>query len=176
MTPFNPDIEDYKLLIYKVASSFHRTTGLDYDDLIAQGNLLFCKARQAYQPNRNVKFSTFLYRYLINGLNLYVKEQRKHYKNRRYKEDSDKHPWTQLPYAKLEKTITLRYNLSLLSKEAQVVVSAIINSPLEIWELLDLKKPFAMKKKLYNELRVNGWHQYTIRRVFNEIKLFLSEV
>lgn len=66
--------QTYKNLIYRIAWSFHRTTGVDVEDLIGEANLHFVRACES-KNNKYAKFSTYLYRFLENELSNYVKKE-----------------------------------------------------------------------------------------------------
>lgn len=139
----------YQLLIMSRAHSFANTTGHDLDDLISQGNLIYCEALRAYDPTRS-QFSTFLYDRLTKGLHRYTLRQARH----------------RQPFLELEENTAIvapqqfrrhlfAHHLSQLSAEAQAVVHVILNSPLE---LLGRSEPNRrrLRKRVTQRLRKQG--------------------
>ena len=65
------EYEKYKRLIYKRAWIWARKTGMDVEELIAEGNLVFAIKVKEYDEEKSC-FSTFLYRSLeLHFLNLF---------------------------------------------------------------------------------------------------------
>jgi hypothetical protein len=52
--------EDYRKLIYKISWWWNKKTGWPIDDLISEGNAVFCLALQYYVPRKKIQFSTYL--------------------------------------------------------------------------------------------------------------------
>jgi len=68
--------KDYKNLILKAAwEKKNKYPHLEIDDLIGEGNLIFVKCINNFDNSKNIKFSTYLYKCLVFGLNNYVKVQ-----------------------------------------------------------------------------------------------------
>jgi len=56
--------ERHKKIYYKVCSAYSRgKSGLDYQEIINDGPFVFNWAIQKFNPNKKIKFSTFLYLY-----------------------------------------------------------------------------------------------------------------
>ena len=51
-------VEDH-LYLPKVMASRYRNKGIDYDDLVQEGNIGLLKAAEKFEPEREVKFSTY---------------------------------------------------------------------------------------------------------------------
>lgn len=58
-------------IIGKIAKSFHKTTGLDYDDLYSEGLLAYCLCAHKYEKKYGAK-NTFLYHVINNHLKNYI--------------------------------------------------------------------------------------------------------
>ena len=153
----------YQKLILSRAHSFARTTGHDLDDLIGQGNLIYCKARRTYNPG-HAKFSTFLYSRLTEGLHRYTLRQDRH-----------RHPFLELEEGtaaiappQLRRHL-FAHHLAQLSKEAQAVVRVVLNSPLE---LLGQSGPNRrrMHKGVTQKLRKQGLSWAAIKKTFVSIQ------
>lgn len=64
-------------MIRAIAWSFHRTTGFDQEELFAQGCLIYCEAYVAYNPDKDTKLSTYVYRSVHNRLIDFMKREAK---------------------------------------------------------------------------------------------------
>lgn len=64
--------KEMKGIIISRAVAQHYKTGLDLDDLIAQGNLIFCECYRSF--NGSVEFSTFLWACLTTSLFNYCQD------------------------------------------------------------------------------------------------------
>jgi RNA polymerase sigma factor (sigma-70 family) len=69
-------------LIRKVAWSFHKSTGLEWDDLFQEAAIAYYEALESYDPSRG-KISTYMWWCMISRLKNYRKEQDE-YKCRKY--------------------------------------------------------------------------------------------
>jgi len=116
----------YQKLIISRAHSFSRSTGHDLDDLISQGNLIYCEALRTYDPARS-QFSTFLHDQLTKGLHRYTLRQAKH--RRPFLELADTFSSTAATQFRRH---LFHHHLAQLSKEAQEVVRVVLSSPLEL--------------------------------------------
>ncbi|WP_028392748.1 sigma-70 family RNA polymerase sigma factor [Bacillus cihuensis] len=78
---FTPEFDKEKVaeenirLVYKVVWKF-RNMPFDYDDILSAGMFGFNNALNSYDPNENVKFSTFAYTCIKNEIYLFMNEQR----------------------------------------------------------------------------------------------------
>jgi RNA polymerase sigma factor (sigma-70 family) len=168
------EYEKYQLLIIERALSFHNTSGLDKEDLIAQGNLIFCMAKKKYDPKRKVKFATYLYTALNNRLFSYVQNQQKHTNKREYNTPVNMPEIKQYPKSlvdfKTERLFSLLHSFVFLSKEAEYVISILMKSPGEILNAVENIAPKTIKSDLQTFLKKKGWKLTKIRETFNELK------
>ncbi len=154
----------HKNLIIKKAFSFHFTTNIPVDDLIAQGNLIFCEAIKTYDPERS-KFSTWLWKRLDRELYKYVLSIKKHNKF-----NINKDP-VEIPCFNFDSYIKYVGIKNDLTDEAHQVLSIIINSPHEIFEAIDLTRPKKARGAIVKYLRNNeGWSWPVIWKTMNELK------
>jgi len=108
-------------LIRKIAWSFHKSTGLDYDDLFQEAYLAYEYAMETYDPKREVYLSTFLWNHIANQLSSYF---------RREKDIKE-------PFVSIEEHPNLQYLASKpappyyenLSKEAQGIAELVLSAP-----------------------------------------------
>lgn len=68
-------MEKYINLLRKIAWSFHKTTGLDWDDLFSETIEFYFQAMEHYDPKK-AGITTFVSMYVTNGLLNYIKKQK----------------------------------------------------------------------------------------------------
>jgi DNA-directed RNA polymerase specialized sigma subunit len=69
--------DKYKNMIKKISWSFYKKTGIEYEEIEAQANLIFCESLNSYDSSI-ASFSTYLYSCLNNSLNNYIKNYKKY--------------------------------------------------------------------------------------------------
>lgn len=74
--PRNFVIEDENL-IRSIAWSFHRSSGVDIDELISEGIHAYCEAKLRWDPDQNAKFSTWAYFCITTTLITFVKLEKR---------------------------------------------------------------------------------------------------
>ena len=74
------EYEDYKNMIFQLAHRFHKTTNIEFDELVACGNLEFVKCQENYDPLM-ASFSTYL---TIRVKGLFIEMGRKNYRTMAY--------------------------------------------------------------------------------------------
>lgn len=60
--------EEHLNIIRSLAWSFHRTTGLDFEELFNEACFHYCRACTQYKGNKGTKFTSFLYPAIRSGL------------------------------------------------------------------------------------------------------------
>lgn len=130
----NIHYEKYQLLIIERARSFTDTTGHDFEDLISQGNLIYCQARLYFNPDRTkCKFSVWLYHRLNDGLYSYTKRQRR--KNAPVTFAQEIEEYHLVAEATADRSMRLQMRLAELSAEAREVAHIILEGPAEALHL-----------------------------------------
>lgn len=158
--------EDYKKLIYKIAWAYHRKTGIDFEELVSEGNIAFCKAKNSFDYSRDIKFCTYLYVSVKNAMKDFI-EKNNHFNNTNkinfeFKDTNN------------EFQIKLFENLS---DSGKIMVKTIINPPTEIieWAQNDKwPKKRDGKKHLLRYFREKGWKFQDIWNCFDEIQMVLG--
>ncbi|HSH52440.1 MAG TPA: sigma factor [Bacteroidales bacterium] len=151
-------------LIRKVAWSFVKTTGLEFDELFSEASLAYVQAEAKYNPDKS-QFSTFIYQSMKNHLCSYCKKE--------YQENHAEMPEEYEPvshYASTENTVFFKESISNLSEEGRIICNMIFESP---EEYLSLNKPKIAKGYLKNKLREIGWTWEKIWNGFSEVKKVL---
>ena len=62
-------------MFYKLAWSFHRSNGLEFEDLVSEASLLAVEAKMNHDPDKS-SLSTFIYINVTNGLKNYIKKNK----------------------------------------------------------------------------------------------------
>ena len=145
-------------LIRKIAWSFHRTTGYDWDDLFQEASLAYCEALKTYDPKKS-KLSTYMWWCISSHLKTFVKGQCK---------KTDFIDSIEDVYA--DKPVANTSFLDSLGREARDIADVILSSPAE-FDALDPRKAL---KKVVNKLRGKHWSAQKITRGVNELKLVLN--
>ena len=70
-------MKDYLNLIRQIAWSFHKTTGIEWDELFGEASLAYCEALRSYQPKKS-KESTWIFNCIENRLINFCKMEWKH--------------------------------------------------------------------------------------------------
>lgn len=74
--PKNFVIED-KNLIHSIAWSFHKSSGVEFDELFSEGVHAYCEAKLRWDSNRSTKFTTWAFLCITNALINYVKLEKR---------------------------------------------------------------------------------------------------
>ena len=157
--------EENKNMIYKKSLSFHRTTGLRFEDLLSESNGLFMKAIKTFDEKKKAKFSSWLWIILTNGLNSYSK------KTDLPNQDPD--TFILVDFKKERDPVAcliLKEKIENLSESAKEVASILLSCPVEILELSGLETPKKIRSKIKQYLRNDGWTWEMIYNSFREIK------
>ena len=141
-------------LIRKVAWSFHKTTGLDWEDLFQEASLAYCKALKQYDPDRGVQLSTFMFWAIRSHLLNYIAKEKKHHNHIIPFEDlaEDYHTGTSL--------------FEQISTEGQQLISVLFSSPVDFEQPMSTSFSMKIGKKMMGE----GWERNKIWATLKELK------
>lgn len=166
--------QQYQKMVYKMAWKYHWRTGIEWEDLYAQANLIFCEALQAWDPMGGRKFSAFLYHRLNQYLLNYVTIP--HKVEPCINPDDNLMPSGQ----DVEAQVNLAIKVAKMSWQAQLVVQTVLHTPAE---LIDEVKKTGQKTFVINRTVLQKyfgkhmqWSQSFCERVFKEIGLALEAV
>jgi RNA polymerase sigma factor (sigma-70 family) len=162
--------EQYQKMICAKAWSFHRSTGVAINDLISEGNMIYMKLLERYNPKR-ASFSTVLWTSLNNGLRTFVSNRNKIPETIEltFIEDRDSDTYSVL------KDLMFKESLSRLNGASAVMVKTILNSPVETLKLKGTENPKAIRGKLVSYMRNQGETWAAIWTGMSEIKQLLKE-
>jgi Sigma-70 region 2 len=168
------------------AYSFHCTTGITYNELISEGLYIYSRALLSYNPDKGVKFTTYLYGCLNRELIQFCTKWRRQLpalpmsdilEHLKHENPGKKH------YDLLELRIPAGYDqeyeykemLSKLSPEAQGIALLLEECADEIVKEHGdaVKDPHSVKHlrgSLARYLRKLGWKHCNINRAFGELR------
>lgn len=152
----------YEKMLWRIAWSYHRTTGMDVEDLKSEANIAFLEACKTHDAEK-AKLSTWIWKYVTTHLNAYIKS-----KGGVFCSLDENIPD---PRNLAEEREDFSNIVSSMSEEAQQVVQIVLDAPGEFFEL---SSRFA-RGILFRKLRRMGWSWASIWDVFREIKNTLNE-
>lgn len=138
--------------IKKISWVFHRTTGIEWQELFGEASLAYTEALSCFDPKKSSQ-NTWTYIFMRQRLINFCKKQ-----NGRHIQS--------LPNNIALPQIKKAVSIELLNKEAQDIYQMIINSPKEYEELT----AGAAKTKIKEQLRQIGWSWRQIIKGINELK------
>ena len=144
-------------LVRKITWSFHKTTGLDWDDLFQEGYLAYQYALGKYDPEKG-KLSTFLWIHINNHLITYCKKHRD--ANMIFIDFNELTKLSESPEYFKEK----------LSKDAQEIAELALKMHRR---LLKMRKAKVIAK-IENIMLKRGWNYLRTYRALNELRLVYS--
>jgi len=160
------DYEKHKRMIHERAWSWHRTSRFDFDELLAQANLIYCEARKSFDPEAGTKFSTWLYKRLNHGLGTHVRHlvRKALPLMQAVPLDFDlETPATQ------DRNVSLFSRLAEISEEARHVAALIIHAPAEVFGMV-APLPHKMRTTVRRHLQDQGMSLKKSRKVLRELR------
>lgn len=159
--------KDYEKLIKKISWSWHKTTGIELEILIAEANVAFVEC-QKYHDSKKGKFSTLLYHNIESK-----------FKNLLAYQNQSRHNGIEVELENLilsspgkqEKRCIFQDALTKLSIEAQQIITVVLEAPADL--LAMLPKPKLSKHQLTQYLRLKGWKIPAINKAYIEIRQIL---
>ena len=147
---------EHKRLICKIVFRYSIIYNIPFNELLSEAHHIFCKALKSYDPNRDVKFSTYLYKLLNNQLNTFCKQ------------------WIKRGYYSLPEGLSIEpeQNVNLLEEEILSSISDKAKYMLEVVQTFDLSEPpKIIKGKLRRFLTtICGWKQAEYYSTLKELK------
>ncbi len=165
---------DIKKLIFDTVWKFQQQNGGDFEEMVAESNLIYMKCFISHNPNKG-QFSTWLRFHLWHGLidfRRFIREENKYITIQHIEEIENFHLYpapAHIPFWDL---------LSELSDDAKIIVSLILEPP-GIMQSAALKKgtaPCNIKTALRIHLSyILGWSANQIKESFEEITSVLND-
>lgn len=159
---------DHLNLVNYVAWSYHRTTGLELEELIGEAMLAYAETLRSkkYDPERS-GWSTWIYTNVKNHLNTYCQHMKKS-SHITFLEHLDTYASNQ---ADPEITTVFKNMIEKkTSEDVQKICRMIFEKPTEFTDT-----PKFVRGKLYRRLRALGWSWSRIWNSLREIKNILNE-
>lgn len=151
-------------IAYARARDFHRSTGLDFDELLSVALESYVKSMQKFDVERNVKQSTFVFTAVTNALINYCRKK----KRIRYFPTTDK--LMADVASDVRNIFSLEMNISQFPKRLQEMLRIIFTNA----ELFDFSHPKKNKMVLKQLLLQNGWKPFWILRSIIAMKEILA--
>jgi DNA-directed RNA polymerase specialized sigma subunit len=160
---------DYKNLILSRAWAWQQRTGWELEELEAEGNVVFCKAVQTYDPSKS-SFSTYLYNALqMHFGNMVTLSRCQKAEKKEMKTDCD----NCFAYGDVQQEAIFREMINDLPEDAKEVVKAVFETPAEILDVLGITR--VSKNALHQYFnRCRGWSQQRTYSAFKVIQQILS--
>lgn len=168
-------------LIRSLAWSFHRTTGLSFDDLFGEAVYAFLFAKKKYDPKKGCKFSTFVYPIIKHCLlNFCNKEKQgclnvdaRSYFSRIRPMHEITHP--DETFAKITKTLsyTPEYEFfpPVYPDDVKLIIDIIMDSPKEFANVM----PKMARGQVFRKLREQGYSHGKCWEMIKNMKKFINE-
>ena len=149
-----------------IAWSFHKTTGLPYDELQGEAILNLCLAVKNYDPSKNANPNTYSRCFITNHTISYIQKEAK------IKNTSTEQVLSTIHKSSTDpaRTIEFRDSVNKLSNEAKIAAHIILNGPTEIMEIAADSSHCKVRVRLKEYLKEIGMTQKVILSVFNELK------
>lgn len=144
-------------LAYKLAWSYHQTTGLDIDDLKQEASLAYLTALKSYDPERGC-ITTHLWNVIQSHLRNYLKKERK------YTE-----PLDSIDVLRRKPAYQLNF-FECLSSEAQEVLNIITSGPLPYVT----SRPSDAIRRIQEVMTQQGWESEKISRAIYDLELSIK--
>jgi len=160
------EYKEYENLIRKMAWSYNRTTGMEMEELVSEGNEVFVRCLKKY--NEKSLFSTFLHNSLKNHFNNLIKKGMAH-KNTGITQALNEF----IPDNKelQEDSCIFKSKISALSNTAKEITDIIFNAPADLLRMFP--KAFLSKHQLTTYLKKKGWNERKINTAYKEIQTAL---
>ena len=161
----NQAYKKFEPMLHKIAWSFHKTTGLDVDDLFSEANVGFLKAFRTYDPAKG-ELGLRIWVMVNNHLSSYLRAQRsKPLPVYEFLEES-----IEDPRKDIEAQEDFAEMMSLVSQETRNLIQVIMSSPEEFIQC----SARATRGSLTRFLRKSGWSVEKIARCYREVKSVLN--
>lgn len=151
--------QQYEKLLHKIAWSFHRSTGIDRDELFSEACLAFVEKIESYDPSRGAQ-STYITTVVSNALRDYMQSEYKHDHDEFIDLDSsfsdvEQSDALEASYAldaRMEQTLMLKQNMARLSTVAYKVSWLVTNHP-AVLGITDTESDTKARGKVIKHLR-----------------------
>jgi len=147
-------------LIRKIAWSFHKTTGKDWEDLFQEASLAYLEALHSYDPSRG-KISTYMWWCITSRLKSYLRKESTLTDHLCSIEDTP----VDIPVADTPL-------FESLTDDAQQIARTVLRCP----KKFVVGKRNSAYKRLQRVLRHKGWEKERIQRGIKDLELMFSSL
>ena len=148
--------------VYGLAWSFHRTTGIELEELVSEGFLAICECECEYRAGEGAERNTFLHRCITSHLRNYIK------KNFPLRAQLDEVECASESVS-VEDQVSFKQELERLSPSAKQIAKMIFESPADWLEY----RPKMAQGAIRDTLRAMGWKYERIWNSMREVKQFV---
>ena len=143
-------------LIRKIAWSFQRTTGLEWDDLFQEAAVAYLEAERKYDPARHTKFTTFAYIKMRSALLNYLKRERQY-----------RDPVCSFEDIKYDRPVIYTPIIDCLPDDAIAVAERILSCPRKFC-VMTLGE---IAPRMVRVTRRNGWSSARVIQAIHDIRI-----
>ncbi len=160
-------------LIRKIAWSYYKTTGIDYEELFSEALLASCEADVSYKSNMKAKKSTYMWCYMNSKLAGFIYNQKRQ-ANYMYMDDINYTPLC------INTNNTYKEFLKTIPQECKELINEIVKNPHK-YESINTKGEHFIKPKLargilFRSLRKKGWSNGKIWRNIRYMKENINKI
>jgi RNA polymerase sigma factor (sigma-70 family) len=167
---------DVKQLIYKVAWRCHRKTGIPLEDCVAEGQLAYCYAYKYWDPDKSVRFTTYLHKVLENTMKDLVHDyRRQHIRNIDPEVLDQRQGLIRQDYIRQGYIGWFDSLTQELSDDARTILTAIIEGPAELASLHLKRNQSTMKHMVVKYMVKLGWSVARVIDGLSEVEQALVE-
>ena len=146
-------------LIRKIAWSFHRTTGAEWDDLFQEAAMAYCEALKTYNPKKG-KVTTYVWWCITSHLKNHLKLEQKQKGHIFLMEEM------------MAESIAAVNNYETLSKDAQKIAKIIFQNPVKY----SLMTPISARKELARLMyQKERWEWNRVRTGLRELRMAYTD-
>ena len=163
--------KEHLKIVAKIAWSFHYTTGMEFDELYAEGCLACCEAINQYKAGDNCKLTTYIYGNVKNRL---INLTKRYYmiSNHFQAMPSAESGWD---YGENDPSHDFNNDLAKVIAVADRDVQTVVNMVLSNKEKYGLVKPKFARGQIKDDLHALGWKWERIWTAIRETKVFINE-
>lgn len=161
--------EDYQKMIANQAWKWASKSGQDFEELIAEGNLIFMTSQENFDPQKS-RFSTYLYKSLNQHFGNLIESFASQKRDSRMIADQDI-GLVASDSVDPESYAIFRDILSSLSNDSKLIINSVLETPAELVAMMSRGKKTKMTKKVLTAyFKKQGWGISRIWNAFSEIK------
>jgi hypothetical protein len=171
--------KDHLKVVAKIAWSFNKTTGIEFEELYSEGCLALCETLfpdqpdegYAFHPRKGYKLTTHIAKHVYNRLNNFV-NRNGYIKEKLQAIPAEETGWE---YGEDDPIIDFNEDLSKVISTANKDVQQVINLVLQKPEIYGRQKPKFARGQIRNDLRELGWTWERIWKTIRDTKFFINE-